>query len=147
MRYEDRFATTWTPEELDRDEAVERAFALGVAAELGEEHPGEYSRLVGVAGRALVQMAFDDGRSRAKDVRLEIRRESRDESDDVAFQDRDAEIWSRLIEYQTGEQTALQRHTRPLKRLDVPELLRGFDLSHQSRDDLSRFRLPEFLRK
>lgn len=145
--YEDRFETDWTPDELDRDEAIERAFALGVAAECGEDHPGEYKRLVSVAGRALVQMAFDDGRSRAKDVRQELRKDDRADADDIGFQDRDAEIWSKLIEYDTGEQTALERHTKPLKRLDVPEMLRGFDLSHDSKDDLSRLQLPEFLRK
>lgn len=145
--YEDRFSTDWDPDALDRDEAIDRAFALGVAAECGEKHPGEYKRLVGVAGRALVQMAYDDGRSRAKDLRRDIRTEDRDPAEIVDFQDRDAEIWSKLIEYDTGEQTALQRHTKPLKRLDVPEMLRGFDLSHQAQDDLSRLRLPEFLRK
>ena len=145
--YEDRFATDWTPDELDRDEAIERAFALGVAAECGEEHPGEYKRLVVVAGRALVQMAFDDGRSRAKDVRQELRSEANGDAESVDFQDRDATIWSKLVEYDTGEQTALQRHTKPLKRLDVPEMLRGFDLGHDSKDDLSRLRIPEFLRK
>ena len=145
--YEDRFATDWASDELDRDEAIERAFALGVAAECGEEHPGEYKRLVSVAGRALVQMAFDDGRSRAKDVRQELQSETSGDVESVEFQDRDAEIWSKLVEYDTGEQTALQRHTKPLKRLDVPEMLRSFDLSHDSKDDLSRLRLPEFLRK
>ncbi len=145
--YEDRFATDWTPDELDRDEAIERAFALGVAAECGEEHPGEYKRLVSVAGRALVQMAFDDGRSRAKDVRQELRSEANSDAESVDFQDRDATIWSKLVEYDTGEQTALQRHTKPLKRLDVPEMLRGFDLGNDSKDDLSRLRIPEFLRK
>ena len=147
MMYEDRFATDWTPDELDRDEAIERAFALGVAAECGEDHPGEYKRLVSVAGRALVQMAFDDGRSRAKDVRRELRSGSHGDAETVDFQDRDAKIWSKLIEYETGDQTALQRHTKPLKQLDVPEMLRGFDLSHDSKDDLSRLRLPEFLRR
>lgn len=145
--YEDRFETDWDADDLDRDEAIERAFALGVAAECGEEHPGEYKRLVSVAGRALVQMAFDDGRSRAKDLRTELRKEGHSSPESVEFQDRDAKIWSKLIEYDTGDQTALQRHTKPLKRLDVPEMLRGFDLSHDSKDDLSRLRLPEFLRK
>lgn len=145
--YDEWFETDWEAADLDRDEAIERAFALGVAAELGEDHPGEYKRLVQVAGRALVQMAFDDGRSRAKELRRERRSESSAGPDAVEFQDRDQEIWSKLIEYDEGEQTALQRHTRPLKRLDVPDLLRGFDLSHQSKDDLSRLRLPEFLRR
>lgn len=145
--YEERFSTDWAVDELDRDEAIERAFALGVAAESGEEHPGEYQRLVSVVGRALVQMAYDDGRSRAKDLRADLS-SSTDQSDDaVAFPERDSEIWSTLIEYGDGEQTAVERNTRTIKQLDVPEALRGFDLSTVSGDDLSRLGLPEFLRR
>jgi|GEM_PF-244621 len=145
--YGDRFDTEWDADELDRDEAIERAFALGVAAECGEDYPGEYKRLVNVAGRALVQMAFDDGRSKAKDLRDDLHGAGSDTDESIEFQDRDYHIWSKLITYDTGEQTALQRHTKPLKRLDVPDLLRQFDLSAPEGDDLSRLRLPEFLRK
>lgn len=145
--YDEYFSRDWESGELDRDEAIERAFALGVAAECGEEHEAEYRRLVAVAGRALVQMAFDDGRSRAKDRRYELRREESGDGESVEFPDRDAEIWSSLIEYETGRESALERHTRPIKRLDVPGLLRRFDLSSTRPDDLGRLRLPEFLRR
>lgn len=145
--YEDRFDTDWDASALDRDEAIERAFALGVAAELGEDHPGEYKRLVQVAGRALVQMAFDDGRSRAKELQQDIRSGGEGVPDAVDFADRDETIWSKLVDYGEGDQTALERHTRPLKQLDVPKMLRGVDLSHKQKDDLSRLRLPEFLRR
>lgn len=145
--YEDRFSTDWDVDELDRDEAIERAFALGVAAECGEDYPGEYKRLVTVAGRALVQMAFDDGRSKAKDLRDDLGGLRGDADESIEFQDRDYHVWSKLITYDVGEQTALERHTRPLKRLDVPGLLQPFDLSLPQGDDLSRLRLPEFLRK
>lgn len=145
--YDDRYPDDWEPGDVDRDEAIERAFALGVAAERGEDHPGEYERLVGVVGRALVQMAYDDGRSRAKDLRRELRRSSESRDEDVSFPDRDAAIWSRLVEYADDDGAAVEHNTRALKRLDVPDALRGFDLANYTRDDLSRLDLPEFLRR
>jgi hypothetical protein len=66
--YDDRFGTNW--ERLSVDEAIRRAFALGAADELGGGVDGELDRLRGVAdtpaNRRLVELAFDEGRARAK---------------------------------------------------------------------------------
>lgn len=67
MMYERNFGTDW--ESLDRAEAIERAFALGVAAACGEPNRAEYDRIhetmETVYDRSIVELAFEEGRSKA----------------------------------------------------------------------------------
>lgn len=71
--YAERYGTDWTS--LPHDEVVERAFALGVAATLGEVDQQEYERLLAefdgydAYDRSLVELAFREGRSEALDLR------------------------------------------------------------------------------
>jgi hypothetical protein len=71
--YGARYGTDWTS--LAHDEVVERAFALGVAAALGEVDTEEYDRLEAefdgydAYDRSLVELAYREGKSEALDLR------------------------------------------------------------------------------
>ncbi len=65
--YDRTYGTNWTA--LGRGEAIERAFALGVAEACDEGNPAEFDRVVDTAesayGRSLIQLAYDEGRTKA----------------------------------------------------------------------------------
>ncbi len=65
--YEDRFDTDW--DHLGRDEAMERAFALGVAASLGERNEDEYEAVHRAMGTnydaSIVELAYKQGKQKA----------------------------------------------------------------------------------
>ncbi|GAB7009451.1 hypothetical protein [Halorubrum trueperi] len=65
--YDRTFGTEWT--DLTREGAVERAFALGVAAGVGRERPEELDRVLeafsSAYDRSLVELAYDEGRTKA----------------------------------------------------------------------------------
>lgn len=65
--YDQTFGTEW--ETLTRREAIDRAFALGVSAACGDERPEELERVVeGLPSsydRSLVELAYDEGRTKA----------------------------------------------------------------------------------
>ena len=132
--YEETFGTDW--EQLDRDEVLRRAFALGVAEGLGSAPEGELERLqsqvAGRYGRSMVELAFDEGRTRGQKPSPE------DEE----------EIWGELVE---GGSAALEPPERPVpprppRHTDLPKSLSAPTLMDISRDDLARLGLPDFLR-
>ncbi|ATW88593.1 hypothetical protein halTADL_1840 [Halohasta litchfieldiae] len=65
--YESTFPEEWT--QLGRDEAVERAYALGVAAACGNDNREEYEAIKAAADstydRSLIELSFEQGRSQA----------------------------------------------------------------------------------
>lgn len=65
--YESTFSEEWS--QLERDEAVERAYALGVAAACGHDNREEYEAIKAGADttydRSLIELSFDQGRSQA----------------------------------------------------------------------------------
>lgn len=67
MMYDRTFDTDW--ESLDRESAIERAFALGVAAACGSPNRSEYERIrtsmETVYDRSIVELAYEEGRSKA----------------------------------------------------------------------------------
>ena len=71
--YDRTYGTDWT--ELDRAEAIERAFALGVADACDEGDPEEFSRIKNEGetayDRSLIQLAYDEGRTKALDASVE----------------------------------------------------------------------------
>jgi hypothetical protein len=87
-KYEEAYGTDW--DALDKEEAVERAYALGVAESLGEYDREELERLRTEMDTAyqtsIVELAFDEGRNEAKELRRESG--SSEESD----------VWSALVE-------------------------------------------------
>ena len=65
--YESTFSEEWS--HLPRDEAVERAYALGVAAACGHDNREEYEEIKSAADtsydRSLIELSFDQGKSQA----------------------------------------------------------------------------------
>ena len=65
--YEDRFDTDW--DTLDRGEAMERAFALGVAAALGERIEDEFEAIHDTMDSnydaSIVELAYKEGKNKA----------------------------------------------------------------------------------
>jgi len=71
--YDRTFGTEW--DDLAREEAVERAFALGVATEIDRERPTELDRVLdafeSAYDRSLVELAYDEGRTKALEAAAE----------------------------------------------------------------------------
>ena len=69
-RYERVFGTDWN--DLDKDEAIERAYALGVATTLGEYHPDELDALRAEMNsaydRSVLDLAFDEGKNEGREL-------------------------------------------------------------------------------
>jgi len=67
-RYERTYGTDW--ESLTADEAVERAYAVGVAERLGERNRAElrqlYESVETTYDRSMVELAYEQGRTEAK---------------------------------------------------------------------------------
>ncbi|MFC3477185.1 hypothetical protein [Halobacterium litoreum] len=142
--YEESFSTDWDGEELDREEAIWRAYALGVSAALGETNPEEYRELVAATGRSLVEMAYDEGKSSAADLDSRIASGAADE-DASDFPSREKAVWSKLITYREESGGEFETAGGGRDRDDLPEFLYHIDLDALDRDDLARLRLPEFL--
>jgi len=70
--YEEQFDPVEDPSTLSVDELLTRAYALGVAASMGESRPGELDRLLegadGVYERNLLEVAHQEGRQEAREV-------------------------------------------------------------------------------
>lgn len=66
--YERQFETEW--EDLTIEEATRRAYAIGVATSLGEDHESEFKRIYAhfdtPYNRSLVELSFEEGRNRAR---------------------------------------------------------------------------------
>ncbi|WP_336036501.1 hypothetical protein [Halobacterium yunchengense] len=142
--YDDAFDRDWDGDDLDREEAVWRAYALGVAAALGDRNPEEYRELVAAAGRSLVEMAYDEGKSSAADLDSRLASGEAD-VDPSEFPSRERAVWSKLVTYRQAGGGELATGSGDADRMDLPELLERVDLDGVEKDDLSRLRLPEFL--
>lgn len=136
--YAAELGTDWT--DLSRDEVLHRAYALGVAAAMGERHPDEYDRLRETVDtsyeRSMVELAYREGRQEADDFRREA-----GDADPRA-------MWRELVD---GESTALEavvdRH-RPPSRFDLPPSLARTTLLDRPRaDSRDRLGIPDFLKR
>ncbi|EJN60306.1 hypothetical protein [Halogranum rubrum] len=135
--YVSDLGTDWTV--LARDEALHRAFALGVAAACGHHHPDEYNRVVAAVDsayeRSMVELAYSEGRQKANDLR----------SDATGAE----AIWKQLVD--EDDQSALSAavdRTRPPARLDLPASLSRIGLLDRSTpDQRESLSLPSFLRR
>lgn len=120
--YEETFGTDWTTIE-DREDAVRRAFALGVAARLGERHPGELDRISAEVDssydRSFVELAYHEGREKASDH-------------EAAETDEEERVWTDLVEGTT--EFAAQLPERP--EFDDPETTRPDMLEHVEPDTM-----------
>ena len=90
-KYERAYGTDW--DTLDKDEVIDRAYALGVAASLGEYHPDELEAIRSEVDtsydKSVVDLAFDEGKNEARELDVEP-----DERDDDP-------VWAELVEGET----------------------------------------------
>lgn len=139
MIYEKYFSKEWT--DLDRDQAMVRAYALGIASAFDEKHPEEYERLVEQDKRALIEMAYNEGRRKALNLEAGIEARTDDDADD---RDRRYEVVEQLLVSQgSTDEDPVASHVQ--RRLDVPATLERAELLEFSSDQLERLRLPDFL--
>lgn len=135
-KYERAYGTDW--ERLDKDEAIDRAYALGVAASLGESHPDELdavrAEMDTAYNKSVVDLAFDEGRTEARKI------------DAKAERDDDIPVWAALVE---GEPVAIDEGDAPTGGRDgLPDALARIDALDRS--DLGTneaIERPDFLEK
>ncbi|WP_277554473.1 hypothetical protein [Halobaculum limi] len=87
--YEERLGTDW--EDISGEEAISRAYALGVAASFGYENREEFTRLRDSIDssydRSIIELAYQEGKQEAAVVRSEHEDDADDES-----------VWDHLVE-------------------------------------------------
>jgi hypothetical protein len=119
-RYEHTHGTDW--EALGVDEAVDRAYALGVAASLGEFHPEELEaireEMESSYDRSVVDLAFEEGKNEGKQVDTP--------------EDGDKQVWNELVEEEpvtvdaddvpTGGRTGIPEAVDRIDVLERPDL-------------------------
>jgi len=121
-------------DELAVEEAMERAYALGVAASLGEYHPDELdairAAMESAYERSVVDLAFDEGRT---------------EGGEAGDRDAPEESWRALVE---GEVT-VDAEERPFGGRDglPPAVDRIGALDRPALDSTDVVDLPSFLRR
>jgi hypothetical protein len=129
-RYERVYGTDW--EELDEDEAIDRAYALGVAASLGEYHREELDaireEMTTAYNRSVVDLAFDEGKNEGREVESEEKET----------------VWNELV---IGEEVTIDPDEPPTGgRTGLPEAVDRMDvLDRPERDSTDALDLPEFL--
>lgn len=127
--YDRTFGTDW--DDLDREEAVRRAFALGVAAGVGNRRPAELDRVMeafpSAYDRSLVELAYDEGRTKAL--------VAADDADDPR------EVWDALVD---GAGTPRE----PPVRAALPGAITDLTLTEPPREGPpSSLNFPSMLRK
>ncbi|WP_435176905.1 hypothetical protein [Halorussus sp. AFM4] len=157
MIYEQYFSTEW--ESLDRDEAMVRAFVLGIAAVREgdiEANREELDRLREASNRAFVEMAYKAGKRECMDIDEEAEADSPDPEPDGEFSTDTSEILSELVAERPEPPDRDDRDTesgergerRARSRVDIPAMLDEYDvLDSRPRDDREKLGLPEFLEK
>lgn len=128
--YTDKFDTDW--ESLTVEEASRRAYALGVSDSLGEPMPAEYDRIkeefAGAYDRSVVELAYEEGRTRARELSYEA--------------DAEENIWNALVEAEP-----ITTGFGDPSESGLPKAMALGDFLDPPGDDLDRVRLPKFLRR
>lgn len=133
--YKETYDTDW--DTLDRDEAMSRAFAIGVATSLGQDYPEEYDRIVDSMdtsyNRSIVELAFEEGKNKAKKKQYQS-----DDDDDA--------VWAELVE---GEKVAVEKDGVPTGGQNkLPAALdKTKILDRPNTDSRDRVSKPDFLEK
>ena len=90
--YDERLGTDWT--EISDEEAIDRAFALGVAAAFGYENRAEFDRLLGALDtaydRSILDLAYEEGKQKA---------------DGLSRENSARDVWDRLVGAADGGET------------------------------------------
>ncbi|MFB6152506.1 MAG: hypothetical protein ABEJ40_11935 [Haloarculaceae archaeon] len=133
--YERKYGTEWTT--LDKDEATERAYALGVAESLGEYNREEFEAVHGemdtAYNQSMVELAFREGKNEGREIQRE------------ATSDEEA-VWTELVD---GETVVVDEDDLPTGGRDgLPEAIDGIDaVERPSPDEIDATDRPDFLDK
>lgn len=128
-RYETQYGTDW--ESLDPEEGVERAYALGVAASLGEYHSDELDairdEMNSSYNTSMIELAFQEGKNESKEI----------------DEDENEQVWNELV---VGE-IPLEEDDLPVGgRSGLPEAMDLTDvLDRPERNSTDAVDLPDFL--
>jgi hypothetical protein len=131
--YEERYGTSWAA--LDRDEATERAYALGVAESLGEFNRDEFEAVHGemdtAYDRSMVELAFREGKNEGREAA------PTGEADEER-------VWDELVE---GESVTVDEDDLPTGGRDgIPEAVDKFEgLEKPDPDEVDATDRPDFL--
>lgn len=134
-------------EPQSQEAAMFRAYALGVDAVMGNEHPEELTALMQAHHRGLVQIAFDEGRTDAQELLDDVGRTGKETDAPFEPGDREYEVWNRLVTERAEDPEALEAVDVPVSRLDLPSALELPDLLDRPKTDPERVRIPRFLRR
>jgi len=131
--YEREYGTGWS--ELDRDEATERAYALGVAESLGEYNREEFEavhdEMETSYDQSLVELAFREGKNEG--------REARSPGEDAD----DEDVWEQLVE---GVVTVDEDDLPTGGRDGIPEAVDKVEfIEKPDPDDVEATDRPDFL--
>jgi hypothetical protein len=132
-RYEESYGTDW--DELDEDEAMERAYALGVSTSIGEYLPDELDAIRKEVGssyqRSVIDLAFEEGKNEAREI-------------DVTGDGAETTVWAELVE---GETVTVDTDDVPTGGPNgVPDALDKMDIIERpDLDSTEAVDLPEFL--
>jgi hypothetical protein len=135
-KYERAYGTDW--DTLDKDEAIDRAYALGVAASLGEYHPEELERVRTEMdtsyNKSVVDLAFDEGKNEARELDADAVKSTADP------------VWAELVE---GESVTVDEDEVPTGGHDgLPDAIDKMDaLDRPEPGKNEAVELPEFLEK
>lgn len=136
-----KYFDDWTS--LSREDAMLRAYALGVDAALGNDHPEEVDRLQRETSRPLVELAFDEGKSAAEEKRLGSGPAATEDGFEAG--DRDWALWEDLVESRRDDPESLELVRVPSRQTDVPDALSRPGLLDANYRDVDAVELPRFL--
>ncbi|MFC7026986.1 hypothetical protein ACFQJ5_04365 [Halomicroarcula sp. GCM10025324] len=131
--YERKYDTGW--DALEKDEATDRAYAIGVAERFGEYNREEleaiYHEMDSAYHRSMVELAYDEGRNEAKEAAT------------AGDPDKEA-VWAELVE---GEKTYVHVDDAPTGGRDgLPKALEPTELlDRQDVDSTEATSRPGFL--
>jgi hypothetical protein len=129
--YEQSFETGW--DSLSESEAVDRAYALGVAAALGEYHTDELEAVRNEMdtsySKSVIDLAFKEGKNEGREIDVD---------------DGGKKVWSELVE---DEKITVDRDEVPAERqTGLPSAVERIKaLERPDRDSTDVVDLPEFL--
>jgi hypothetical protein len=131
--YDAEFDTDW--DDLDKEGALERAFALGVARSLGNPNREEYERVRDAAEttyeRSLVELSYEEGRRKAS---------GRQGEESMA-------VWEDLVAGADGDAGGPAPGPGRRSCDGPPSMTDRPEPTVVPEDGLDRIRLPEFLRR
>lgn len=135
--YENRFDTDW--DHLDRDEAMERAFALGVAASLGQRNEEEYEAVHQAMGTnydaSIVELAYKEGKQKGTK-----RKRAADNATDLE------DIWAAVISAELDDDEPAEDDDTTSRATDLPSAVSDLpEMTEQPDRDPEQTEFPDFL--